>query len=70
LWLDFPRNFDVPALARAVLARGVFVEDARPQFFGEPHLNGFRVSYAFVPENDLRHALEIVASEAKRLLSG
>jgi GntR family transcriptional regulator/MocR family aminotransferase len=70
LWLDFPKGFDVPALARAVLARSVFVEDARPQFFGEPHLNGFRVSYAFVPETDLRHALEIVADEAKRLLSG
>jgi 2-aminoadipate transaminase len=69
LWLDFPRSFDVQALRTAALARGIFVEDARPGFFGEPHLNGFRVSYAFVPESDLRRALEVVADEAKRLLS-
>jgi GntR family transcriptional regulator/MocR family aminotransferase len=69
LWLDFPRGFEVRALAEAALVRGVFVEDARPAFFGEPHLNGFRVSYAYVPEAELRRALEIVADEAKRLLA-
>jgi len=69
LWLDFPRHLDVAALRQAALERGVFVEDARLQFFGEPHLNGFRVSYAFVPEADLRRALEVVADEAKRLLA-
>jgi DNA-binding transcriptional MocR family regulator len=69
LWLDFPRHLDVAALRSAVLERGVFVEDARLQFFGEPHLNGFRVSYAFVPEAELVRALQIVAEEAKRLLA-
>jgi GntR family transcriptional regulator/MocR family aminotransferase len=69
LWLDFPRGFDVQALRRAALERGVFVEDARPAFLGEPHLNGFRVSYAFLPETALRRGLEIVAGEAKRLLA-
>ena len=68
LWLDFPRGVDVTALRTAALARGVFIEDARMQFIGEPHLNGFRVSYAYLPESELRRALEIVAAEAKRLL--
>jgi DNA-binding transcriptional MocR family regulator len=70
LWLDFPRELELEALRRAALARGVFVEDARAQFIGEPHLNGFRVSYAFLPEADLRRGLEVVAEEAKRLLAG
>ena len=69
LWLDFPKAFDVNALRKAALARGVFIEDSRVQFFGEPHLNGFRVSYAFLPEAELRRALEVVADEAKRLLA-
>ena len=69
LWLDFPRQLDVTRLRKAALERGVFIEDARLQFFGEPHLNGFRISYAFVPEADLRRALEVVADEAKRLLA-
>ncbi len=47
LWLDFPRSVDLPALSRALLARGVYVEDSDSAFFGEPHLNGFRVSYAY-----------------------
>jgi len=68
LWLDFPRSVNISALSRAVLARGVFVEDADSAFFGEPHLNGFRVSYAYLNETDLRRALEIVAAEVRRVL--
>jgi GntR family transcriptional regulator/MocR family aminotransferase len=69
LWLDFPRSVDLRALAATLLTRGIYIEDTSPAFFGEPHLNGFRVSYAYVPEPALRGALEIVATEAKRLLS-
>ena len=68
LWVDFPRSVNIAALSRAVLARGVFVEDADSAFFGEPHLNGFRVSYAYLSETDLRRALEIVAAEVRRML--
>ncbi|HEV8551229.1 MAG TPA: PLP-dependent aminotransferase family protein [Polyangiaceae bacterium] len=68
LWLDFPREVELSALAAALLARGVFVEDADSAFFGEPHLNGFRVSYAFLDEATLRRALEIVAEETRRAL--
>jgi len=70
LWLDFPRSVNIQALSRALVARGVFVEDADSAFFGEPHLNGFRVSYAFLSETDLRRALELVAEEARRMLGG
>jgi DNA-binding transcriptional MocR family regulator len=69
LWLDFPKRVRLTELARALLARGVFVEDAESAFFDEPHLNGFRVSYAYLPEPELRRALELVAEEAKRALA-
>ena len=68
LWLDFPRDFPLPKLAAALLARGVFIEDSSPAFFGVPHLNGFRVSYAYVPEPELRRALEIIAEEARKMI--
>jgi len=67
LWLDFPAKFELGKLRAALLARGIFVEDTTAAFFGEPHLNGFRVSYAFVPEVELRRALEVLAGEVKRL---
>jgi 2-aminoadipate transaminase len=69
LWLDYPRNFDLQRLQAALLARGIFIEDTTPAFFGEPHLNGFRISYAFIPEAKLRGALEVVAAETKELLA-
>ncbi len=69
LWLDFPKRVALKELARALLARGVYVEDSESAFFGEAHLNGFRVSYAYVPEPELRRALERVAEEARRALA-
>jgi GntR family transcriptional regulator/MocR family aminotransferase len=70
LWLDLPKRVDAVELARALLRRGVFIEDATHAFFGEPHLNGFRVSYAFLPEARLRTGLEIAAEEIRRALGG
>jgi DNA-binding transcriptional MocR family regulator len=69
LWLDFPPRLAMQPFAERLLARGVFVEDSASAFFGKPHLNGFRVSYAYLPEPKLRHALEIVAEEAKSALA-
>jgi DNA-binding transcriptional MocR family regulator len=69
LWLDFPRHVPLRELAAVLLSRGVFVEDSAPAFFGEPHLNGFRVSYAYVPEPELRRALAIIAEETRKLLT-
>jgi GntR family transcriptional regulator/MocR family aminotransferase len=69
LWLDFPRHLPLQKLAAALLARSVFVEDSTPAFFGEPHLNGFRVSYAYVPEAQLRAALSVIAEETRKLLT-
>jgi DNA-binding transcriptional MocR family regulator len=69
LWLDFPARLELGTLAATLLSRGVFIENTRSAFFGEPHLNGFRVSYAFLRENDLLRALTIVAEETKRALA-
>lgn len=69
LWLDFPKRVSLPALAERLLTHGVFIEDTTPAFHGAPHLNGFRVSYAYLAPEPLRKALELVAGEAERLLS-
>lgn len=57
------------ALAERLLRHGLFIEDTTPAFHGTPHLNGFRVSYAYIPPAELRKALELVAKEAERLLA-
>ncbi|HKQ70204.1 MAG TPA: PLP-dependent aminotransferase family protein, partial [Polyangiaceae bacterium] len=68
LWLDLPRKVDLGMLEARLGARGVRIEGVANAFFGEPHLHGFRVSYAFSPTAKLRCALEIVAEEVRALL--
>jgi DNA-binding transcriptional MocR family regulator len=67
LWLDLPGKVSLPALAAALAARGVEIEDASSSFFGQPHLHGFRISYAFAPPEDLRRGLEAIAGELARM---
>jgi len=64
LWLELPRSVPLPALAQRLLARGVEVLlDRHDAFIGEPHLHGFRVSYAWLDQPTLRHALTVLAEE-------
>jgi GntR family transcriptional regulator/MocR family aminotransferase len=69
LWVDLPRRIELGALGRALAARGVEIEDARPAFAAEPHLHGFRVSYAHAPVPRVRQGLEAVAEETRKLLA-
>lgn len=61
LWLDLPRSVDLPALLAHLLRRGVHASNASASFLGTPHLHGFRIAYAYLPEHQLRAALTILA---------
>ncbi len=43
---------------------------SREAFFGKPHLNGFRIGYAFLPIKKMQQGVEILADELKKALSG
>ncbi|HZU85752.1 MAG TPA: PLP-dependent aminotransferase family protein [Polyangiaceae bacterium] len=66
LWLELPREIDLEALRQRLAARRVVIETAASQFAGEPHLHGFRVSYAFSPPDALRRGLEALRDEISR----
>ena len=59
---------DLGVLARQVRERGVLVAPASEAFFGQPHLRGIRLSYAFPNEEDLATGISIVADEVRRQL--
>jgi DNA-binding transcriptional MocR family regulator len=65
LWLELPPAVDLAILERRLAARGVLVESADTAFHGEPHLHGFRLSYAFSPAPALRRGLEILGEELR-----
>ena len=67
LWLDVPRAIDLGALEERLGLRGVWIDRQNSAFLGEPHLNGFRVSYAFHRPDVLRKALEILGEELRAM---
>lgn len=69
LWLDLPRRVRVQELRERVARRGVYIELVDGHFYGTPHLNGFRIGFAFLSTDRLRLALEVVGEELRALLS-
>jgi GntR family transcriptional regulator/MocR family aminotransferase len=68
LWLDLPRQIDLPALLAHLARRGVHASNASAAFIGPVHLHGFRIAYAYLPEAQLRSALTILADALRDML--
>ncbi|MGA3124810.1 MAG: PLP-dependent aminotransferase family protein [Polyangiaceae bacterium] len=62
LWLELPKAVALDRLGARLRDRGVSIESTTNAFEGEPHLHGFRVSYAFLPPETLERAVEIVGT--------
>jgi 2-aminoadipate transaminase len=67
LWLEIPRTVDLPALEAHLARRGVMITNSSAAFLGAAHLHGFRVSYAFLAEPEMRAALTIVGDALRTL---
>jgi DNA-binding transcriptional MocR family regulator len=67
LWVELPRSVDMTQLEAHLARRGVHVSNASAAFIGSAHLHGFRVSYAYLSEPEMRSALTILA-DALRVL--
>lgn len=67
LWVELPRSVDMTQLEAHLLRRGVHVSNASAAFLGVPHLHGFRVSYAYLSETEMRSALTILADALRTL---
>jgi DNA-binding transcriptional MocR family regulator len=61
LWLELPRSVDLVTLEAHLARRGIYVSNSSAAFIGEPHLHGFRIAYAYLPEEQMRAALTILA---------
>jgi DNA-binding transcriptional MocR family regulator len=67
LWLELPRSVDYAAIEAHLARRGVQVSNASAAYIGEPHLHGFRIAYAYLPESQMRSALTILGDAIRTL---
>src|SRR5262249_60669822 len=68
LWLELPRTIDYAAIEAHLARRGIHVSNASAAYVGEPHLHGFRIAYAYLPEHQMRSALTILGDAIRTLM--
>jgi DNA-binding transcriptional MocR family regulator len=68
LWMECPRSVNLKELAAEALRRKVIVLPATEAFFGEPHLHGFQIGYAFLPPEAMAKGISILADVLKKSL--
>lgn len=61
LWLELPEGANPLRVRESLLRQGFEVEQTTDHFDGTPHLCGFRISYAFLPEETMHRGLEALA---------
>ncbi|HSN68892.1 MAG TPA: PLP-dependent aminotransferase family protein, partial [Thermoanaerobaculia bacterium] len=68
LWVEVPRAVDLTRLARNLAAQRVSIDTSRESFFGEPHLHGFKLGYAYPTPEQLETGIPRLARAIAREL--
>ena len=68
LWLEVPKGIDLEDISVRLESKEVMINLSHEAFFGKPHLNGFRIGYAFLPTERMQQGVEILADELKKAL--
>jgi DNA-binding transcriptional MocR family regulator len=68
LWLELPRSIEYATIEAHLARRGVYVSNASAAYVGAPHLHGFRIAYAYLPEEQMRAALTILGDAIRTLV--
>jgi DNA-binding transcriptional MocR family regulator len=61
LWVELPEGVGRERLRHRLAGRQVLISLYDNAFFGRPHLNGFRLGYAMLSQDDMRRGIEILA---------
>jgi len=67
LWLELPGDVRLQQLAKAIERKGVALNLQIGQgFFGEPHLHGFRIGFAFLSADLMTQALDVLSTAIRQ----
>ena len=70
LWLEFPKSVDLNLLEERLAEKNMVIQQSTQAFFGEPHLHGIKLGYAFLDRSEMELALEALSQEIKRQVHG
>jgi DNA-binding transcriptional MocR family regulator len=71
LWLEIPRFINLAKLDERVRRKGVTLDLRTSQcFFGEPHLHGTRIGFAFLQSDSMTRGLEVLSNAIREELKG
>lgn len=67
LWVDLPRDIGLPELREATARHGVILGDCDDHFTRRPHLNGFRIGYAYLDSERLERGIDVLADGLRKV---
>jgi DNA-binding transcriptional MocR family regulator len=65
LWLEVPKAVDLNRVQANLAAKNIFISVKAASFFGEPHLHGIMIGYAFLTTPQLARALDLLGRELR-----
>ena len=70
LWLGLPENVKLVRLNEKLNKKGVVLDmGTKRWFFGEPHLHGVKIGYAFLNCEQMTQALDVLSSAIRNELT-
>jgi DNA-binding transcriptional MocR family regulator len=71
LWLNVPERINLQKLAEKLKERDVMISaNIKGWFYGQPHLHGMRIGFAFLTRSAMQRGLEILAKALRNELKG
>jgi DNA-binding transcriptional MocR family regulator len=65
LWVECPRRVSLSQLALRLRAHHIVLSLSDSAFFGEPHLHGFKLGYAFLSPSEMERCIDVLARELR-----
>lgn len=69
LWVECPRRVSLRQLALRLRAHHLVLSLSDSAFFGEPHLHGFKLGYAFLSPSEMERCIDVLARELRVALA-
>lgn len=69
VWVEVPKRVNLDRLQASMAGKGYLLGTMNDWFFGPPHLNGFRLGYALLPQRVMHTGIEVLAELLRQELA-